>query len=566
MTRFADLPELSVKTDRIGGTVWDYRVFLCRGMSSVRKQTADKMLKNPAQVRGFRAARLPLVLALKDYAKAQYGESPSHSTFVGNYQVLRWFYVYCDKHDLDPTAVNVVDIFIAWAEDHRNGKQPIYHYSSATRLVRMLSEATDISGDRFKIPARLIKPPRKGNGSRVDTQNLEKTFRFGELMCVVSNLLTTETIMGPLPLKFGFGERMLELWAGVASDDALRAVHVAKGRPEQEWRPDQNRIQTLAAAPLAARRTLVNLRIEAELAIFLAQTGMNLAQAFMLSIGRFRYRTREGGYLIKGIYKDRRGGEVAFEIFQAYRRHFEQYLKWRDLIADANDMRLFPFAIRPGDPPRQEHHSSGLRRLCEQAGIAYIGARELRCTRVNYFLRRSDDPVLTAAVAQHSVGVLMGYQRPHHQRAATEITGFWNDVGSSLLSAGPGTCSGSPRPMPARVGRPVPDCRSAAGCLFCLDHRDEMSLDYAWSLVTYRYLKSLELAAYLPTRQTSPEPTTPEIVITTLSEKLNQMRLKNEHGPQLVQEAEDRVMEGDFHPRWSAIINAAESYHDKNDL
>lgn len=93
-----------------------------------------------------------------------------------------------------------------------------------------------------------------------------------------------------------------------------------------------------------------------------------------------------------------------------------------------------------------------------------------------------------------------------------------------------------------------------------------MSLDYAWSLVTYRYLKSLELAAYPPIRQTSPEPTTPEIVITALSEKLNQMRLKNEHGPQLVQEAEDRAMEGDFHPRWSAIINAAESYHDKNDL
>ncbi|KLD71238.1 hypothetical protein [Xanthomonas pisi] len=566
MTKIADLPELSVKTDRFGDTAWDYRVFLCHGMSSMRKQTADKMLKKISQVRSFRAARLSLVLALRDYAKAQFDESPSHRSFVSNYQVLRNFYVYCDEHGLDPTAMNIVDIFIDWSEDRRSNKHPKYHYSIASRLSRMLSEITDISVDRFRIPARLISPSPRANSGRVDTQNLAKTFLFGELVSSISSLLSTENITGPLPLKFGFVDKTLELWSGIPSDDALRATHASKGHPEHEWQPDQHRIRTLAAGSLAARRTLVNLRIEAELAIFLAQTGMNLAQAFTLSVGRFRYRTRDGGYLVKGIYKDRRGGEVAFEVFKAYRRHFERYLKWRTCIAEADDPRLFPFAIRPGDPPRQEHHSNGLRRLCQQAGIAYIGARELRCTRVNYFLRRSDDFVLTAAVAQHSVGVLMSYQRPNHQRAATEVTGFWNHVGSPLMSAGTGSCSGSPQPMPARPGQPVPDCRSVAGCLFCLDHRDEMSLDYAWSLVSYRYLKSLELAAYPPTREKSSEPTTPEIVITVLSEKLKQMCLQHVEGSKLVQEAEDRAIEGDFHPRWSDIINAAESYHDTTDL
>ncbi|XHH29410.1 hypothetical protein WIW49_00215 [Xanthomonas euroxanthea] len=566
LTAFSELPELSVKTNRSGSTAWDYRVFTCHGMSSVRKQTADKMLKNPTHVRGFRAARLSLVLSLRDCAEAQYEESPSHRTFVSNYQTLRGFYAYCDTHDLDPTIANVIDIFVAWAEDVRNSKKPISHYSSATRLVRMLSESTDISGDRFKIPARLVKPPRRNNGSRHEKQDLEKAFAFGKLMRVIADLLTTETITGPLPLKFDFGEKSLELWSGIPSDDTLSAAHAAKSRPDQKWKPDKGRVHKLTAGPLAARRTLVNLRIEAELAIFIAQTGMNLAQAFNLSVSRFRYRTREGGFLVKGVYKARRGGEVAFEIFNGYRQHFDRYLNWRNSVADPNDERLFPFAVRPCDPHRQEHHCNGLRRLCRQAEIAYIGARELRCTRINYFLRRSDDLLLTAAVAQHSVGVLMGYQRPHHQRAATEITGFWNELGSSLLSAGPGTCSGSPRSMPVRAGQPVPDCRSAAGCLFCLDHRDEMSLDYAWSLVTYRYLKSLELAAYPPVRQTSPEPPTPRIVITALSEKLNQMRLQGGYGPKLVQEAEDRVIEGDFHPRWSDIINAAERSHDATNL
>ena len=211
MTRLADLPVLDVKTNRIGGTVWDYRVFLCRGMSNVRKQTADKMLKNPAQVDGFRATRLPLVLALRDQAETQFDESPSHRTFVSNYQTLRDFYGYCDQHDLDPMAKNIVDLFIDWAEGRRSSKQPMYHYTSATRLVRMLSEVTDIRSDRFKIPARLVKPPGRGNRGRVDAQDLEKTFRFGELMTVVSTILSTETIMGPLPLKFRFGERTPEL-------------------------------------------------------------------------------------------------------------------------------------------------------------------------------------------------------------------------------------------------------------------------------------------------------------------------------------------------------------------
>lgn len=566
MTSLAELPRLAVSTERSGSSVWDYRILLCHGMSKLRKQTADKMLKSPSQVHGFRAKRLSLILSLMEDAEEQYSASPSHRTLVSNFQALRDFYVYCDEHDLDPTTQNVVDIFISWSEDRRTSRKPAYHYSAASRLAKMLSDASDVSVDRFRIPAKLVKPTRQRTGNRFDAQDLAKTFRFGKLLSTVSDLLSVEVIMGPLPITFDFEQKSLELWGGIPSDHVLRAAHLAKGHREQDWRRDQNRTQKLAEGSLAARRTLVNLKIETELAIFLAQTGMNLSQAFTLSAGQFQYRTREGGYLVKGVYKARRQGEVRFEIFKAYREHFERYLKWRNYVAEEGDVRLFPFAARPGDPRRQEHHFNGLRRLCKQADLSCIGARELRGTRVNYFLRRSDDLVLTAAVAQHSVGMLMGYQRPHHQRAVTELTGFWNDMGSPLLSAGTGTCSGSLQPMPQRPGQPVPDCRSAAGCLFCLDHRDEMSVDYAWSLVSYRYLKSLELAAYPPTKRKSPEPAPPEIVIAAISEKLKQMCLHDAKGPQFVQEAEDRVMEGDFHPRWSDIITAAESYHDTTDL
>src|SRR5690606_7468092 len=89
------------------------------------------------------------------------------------------------------------------------------------------------------------------------------------------------------------------------------------------------------------RRSAINIKTEAELLIFISQTGMNLEQALNLKIQEFHIPTwsRDGsGKVPVKAYKARKQGEVLFEIFPAYREHFIRYLDFRkNVIDDAPD-------------------------------------------------------------------------------------------------------------------------------------------------------------------------------------------------------------------------------------
>jgi hypothetical protein len=129
-----------------------------------------------------------------------------------------------------------------------------------------------------------------------------------------------------------------------------------------------------AVVDLMLRRTrhpLFNLRIEAELLIFIAQTGMNLAQANQLTVGKFTYQSYEEGYKVRRIYKNRRQGEVEFTVYSEYRIHFETYLKWRSAILEGlDDERLFPLTT-PGRrrAPDASPHFASIRKRCQLAGV-----------------------------------------------------------------------------------------------------------------------------------------------------------------------------------------------------
>ncbi|MBM9995365.1 site-specific integrase, partial [Pseudomonas aeruginosa] len=93
---------------------------------------------------------------------------------------------------------------------------------------------------------------------------------------------------------------------------------------------------------LRTRFPIVNLRIESELLMFIAQTGLNLQQAHTLRVEQFHYTSHLDGYQIR-TYKNRREGEVLFEIFASYREWFERYLEWRsEWFPNEPDGLLFP--------------------------------------------------------------------------------------------------------------------------------------------------------------------------------------------------------------------------------
>lgn len=311
------------------------------------------------------------------------------------------------------------------------------------------------------------------------------------------------------------------------------------------------------------RRDKVNLRILAELEMFIGQTGMNLAQAQGLQLKNFSYSSDIDGYKVRE-YKHRRGGVVLFEVFSEYRSHFERYLEWRRGLFP-NEDRIFP-VIRDGARLDAQLTFALIKTACKMAGVAWVSPRMLRGTRVNWLLRRSGDPGMTAEMSQHSEEVLLTvYEIPSQQRATSEITRFWhrNDpalAGTAALPAvAPGECDGKPKVVPDKPeSASEPDCTRPSGCLWCEHHRDIDTFGYVWSLACFRHLKTLELSNTPLTKNGSKVIHPAKHVIEKLSEKLTWFRESNDKRREWVEESLARVEEGRYHEGWSYLIEDME--------
>jgi hypothetical protein len=300
---------------------------------------------------------------------------------------------------------------------------------------------------------------------------------------------------------------------------------------------------------------LFMLRVVSEFYILLAQSGINLSVASELRRDKMKYRSYGDRWLVKA-YKRRRGGEVEFEIFKEYRPYFKKYISFLERMLPDSD-RLFPKLGRRGE----ELDSSvtlalQLKRLSTEIGIPYVPPNWIRKTRTNWYLRRSADETLTAEQNQHTKEVLREhYEAPSQQRAMGQITRFWNEFdpikkGEVDKSASGGECNGIPEESDDKPASVVsPNCINPTGCLWCKNLKDVDSFDFVWSLMSFRYLKTIEAGSLLQ-KETTPA----DEAINRVTEKLNWFRSSNNERREWVKESEIRIEEEHFHPDWSPII------------
>ncbi|CAG9170831.1 hypothetical protein LMG23994_02018 [Cupriavidus pinatubonensis] len=307
---------------------------------------------------------------------------------------------------------------------------------------------------------------------------------------------------------------------------------------------------------LEGRFYLANIRIEAEISMFIAQTGMNSSQALNEELQKFFYISHLDGYEVKD-HKNRRRGMVLFQIFKDYKAHFERYLEWRrKLFPDSG--KLFPLIGREGTRQERRFNGARIKLICQELGIPYVPPRTLRNTRINWLLRKSADPELTADLAQHTTETLLTvYALPSLQRAMVETVCFWSKADPHLVrteSVAPGDCTGTPKPvedMPDEA--PKPDCIKAAGCLWCQNHRDVDSFDHIWALASFKHLKAIELSkARTPITDKSVPPS--QSAIDRINDKLRWYEQSNETRRDWVSEAQARIEEGDWHPNFAYDI------------
>lgn len=562
------LPELTFPKVSYGQleVPWDLRPLLYRDGAGANAKAVSELL-----TRGELGAPIPRRITLVKKLHAEIEVIDNRGSAFDAITKLRKFYAWADEVGRSPTVATVEQDFIDWT-DHlvqlvrvKQDLTAASAYAYGSKVSVLISGALDLPQGLMGKTRLSMRRSKRVLSTKADKQSLDGTFAFGHFLLDLTKAFSVDAINAPPPITIAFRSgQTIEHWYGIREPARVRSLASDEhSNVVKQQRRIRHRANWAANTSHRTRYSVINLRVEAEMLIFIAQTGMNLAQLKGLRMGQFRYQSHLDGYRIYRMYKGRRSGEVEFEIFSEYRVLFEGYLAWRRTMFPGDDGGLlFPRALQPGKsrPAHAKLYWDGVHKMCAALGIKFIGPQTLRKTRVNWLLRRSRDPKLTAEMAQHSQETLIRtYQQPHHHAAVLEISRFHAGADPAFAMPGPGVCIKS-SPIAQKnspLEAPRPDCVSAAGCLFCGHQRDVDSHDHVWSLATYRHLKSLELSRYRPSA--GGVISHPALAsVDRITEKLKHFESSSQVRALWVGEALARVNEGDYHPKWDGFITLLE--------
>ena len=553
------LPDLSFPNVDFGKkeTPWDFNILLYKGGADTKTRLVQRLISN-GDLNDPLFERVELVSRMHSEIKTCLMSGGSRDTVQANFYCVRYFFGFADRTSRPLSVETAIEVYCAWTDElfyrtQMKGSTPKRDhttlrpismnsaYTYAATMAKLLERVLDLNSSIIELTRLRHNTHRKtAVGIQAEKQNLKDTFEFGHMLQDICDSLTVSTVLdGPVPIE-------IELRNG---KKIIRKFLRTSKMTFENFTLEQE-VKLVKRAPLA------NLRIEAELLMFIGQTGMNLAQAQNLELRHFFYRSHLDGYQVKE-YKNRRNGIVLFEIYKDYKPHFERYLEWRRKLFPQSDY-LFPF-IRP-DGIRQEIKFVAYRiqSVCEKAGITFITPRLLRNTRVNWLLRMTSDPDLTAEMAQHTKEMLLDrYQRPSLQRTSAEVTRFWKKLEPQLAgieAVSPGFCIGGPKEL-AETPRfaPKPNCISASGCLWCENHRDIDSFEYVWALTSFKHLKAIELSKINVPPSAKDIPPAQHAIDRILA-KLVWFAQSNDDRHEWVNESDARIAEGNFHPNFRVEI------------
>lgn len=563
------LPDLTLSMVGYGAweTPFDLRCLLYKGSGRLRRNDVNAAI-DAGQLGPPILERVELVTRLHSVFETKLAGGGSKETANTRFSYLRAFFRWADESDHSLNLDTAGSAYRLWSDSlkHRVDVDKDYSevtaYSAANAVSGVLSESL---GRRKALisTTRLRSPTTRKHALSVkaDKQNLEETFAFGHVMLDICDGLCLETIWGPLPVRIALrnGETLVH-WSGLPKpgvrissnlDPMLRLREARKSEiTRKAWEEDRT---------FRTRYSIINLRIQAEMMVFVSQTGMNIGDVHQLRLEQYSYESYNNGYRVRG-YKSRRQGAVLFEIFADYKEIFERYIEWRAAIfSNYPSEYLFPL-IRKSRHVATCPSFTSMAKVCNTLGLKLIGPQALRSTRVNWLLRRSRDPDLTAAMSQHFTETLINvYERPSLQVAMSEVSRFWELCDPNMAPPGPGICVGSgPSPVPDMPDLSTkPDCITPAGCLWCQHQRDIDSLDHVWSLCSYRFLKTLELGRFRPPVPGKiPLPDHPaKLAVERISAKLHFFRESSEVRAQWVEEGLARIEEGSYHPDWVGLID-----------
>lgn len=533
----------------------DLRWLLYKGMPSVHKRNVKKVIES-GHLGQPQLERLPLIKEIHKILQAEITAKNLGRLSVANYwKVLKYLVGFAESARLLLTPSNAMSLYLAYCAHirRRDDLSGDSKYAYSHTLAKIIAPVLGVDANKLQWKTNIRQPKRLGN--QTAKENLETTAAFVQVMLQVAQQLPVSVIRGPLPVAVHF-DSGVEYFVHIGNE--LKPVDGLKRQdPARLKRAHDARNRRSKNNSNRARARLINLRIEAEILIFINQTGGNLTQALQLTGSKYRYQSA-GDYLVLYVWKGRAKHAVELRIHKAYRPHFEAYLKWRSAIfPDDQDGLTFPFVFDDGDKAMQRTWwaFSEVRRLAKEIGQPFVHSQQLRKTAGNFMKRNVSRQAAAELLSNTERTFRENYEEVHHQSASRELVSFWRDTEVFVSAVGPGGCQEAKPKLrdDSPVGAPKPDCEGGGGCLFCDKNRDLRSFDHAWSLASFHHLKLAEFNAdRTPLSLMEGHPVA--LVVERTAEKLDALSEMDKECTEWVNEARLRVNEGRYHPYYTAAF------------
>lgn len=557
------IPDLTIKGMLLGphAEEIDLRFLLYQGGADLDRRWGKWKLESGLLGKPL-MNRLPFLMAIHDRMQvAITNKIRSDESIKSEWGTLKDIMRFADCTNA-PLAIEIEGLtffYLNWAAKvaTRSTLKPYSKYSLSFSGAGII--ASVIGGDKRRLQwkTKLRHPGKRWiEGAK---ENLEVTQVFVHTLLSVVDQLTESVIRGPLPVTLRFEDGAdYNIFCG---PPLLSPECFAGSKPHEIRRKMQTRERLSRETSNTKRSHLINMRIEAELLVFINQTGGNLTQSLQLTGTDFRYRT-DGDYLVINVHKRRAKHNVELRIYKAYRLHLENYLKWRNAIfPDDRDGLTFPFVYNDGEKgtSRTSWHFKYIGNLMKKIGQPFISPRKLRATIGNFINRKLSRQVAAEVLSNSEKTFAEHYEEPNHQRSVSELTSFWVDVQSIVetfdLAIGPGRCQkAEPKKIEdAPNSAPQPDCESAGGCIFCNKNRDLRTFDHVWNLASLHHLKLVEFNTdRTPLSLKEEHPTA--LLVRRIAEKLEAITREGSDCADWVVEARLRVEEGRYHAFYTDVF------------
>lgn len=538
---------------------WDLSIILYKGASlENRRHVMTSIAEN--KYGSIVESRLNFTQKIYAYFNDLINGGVSHDTIRSKLRRLFIFIKWCDKNDKDLKTETCFDLYIEWEnftvnEITRTGKKRKNPYSLCNMVASILASAledNETSASYLMAKAnsgiRYIKSEKK-------SLNEAEMLQFGRFLKDLINSLTIETVRGELPLRLMlFNGKELILKAHVQNPD-LDIYNIQKLSDKQDAIDTRRALlDNESLLDTYKRFTLLHTRIDAEMLIFISQTGMNPSQALALKITEFRWMSQDNDYEVFTVFKGRRNGEATFRFYKGYRKIFENYLLWLKEVGFDEDSYLFPKVHRKGVIlEKNEYNPLNIKKICKEASIPYFTPSQLRNFKANWLFENTNDLNLVTQSLSHTEDIFIRkYHKINTKKAIKELNHFSQENTKDIIA---GLCK--QEGITVLEDNPInsiqPDCINPEGCLFCTSHRDVLSYDYYWKLASHRYLKKLEMGLN-PALSEHPA----NYVIQRIDEKLEQFVLLGHIHAEWVAKARDEVRSGEYHDYWKPIIECIE--------